>query len=54
MMLEGRSFLSPDELLCEVNRVLREIPKDCLLNAYYEWMRRLKQCMKANGEYILT
>lgn len=50
--LAGLKFESPDELFEYINEILMKIPKETLINVFFEWEKRLKQVIENNGEYI--
>jgi hypothetical protein len=51
IVIEGKEFERDEELLIEVNFVLRWNTHDTLLRVYEEWNELLRKCISMNGEY---
>ena len=52
MKLEGHVFEEEDELLEKVHEILFNIPNDMFKRAFEEWIERLDEVIKRDGDYI--
>jgi histone-lysine N-methyltransferase SETMAR len=53
-MLVGKSFESREDLLSEVVKITKMIPRDELCRVFEEWKRRLVVVIESGGEYIIN
>jgi hypothetical protein len=49
-LLMGKSFGSDDDILAEINGLLKNIGREKLDSVFENWERRLPQCIAINGE----
>jgi hypothetical protein len=50
--LGGRSFNSAADLLAAVHHILDGYDRSTLISVFEEWMRRFRQCVDTEGDYI--
>jgi hypothetical protein len=51
--LIGETFNSADELIIAIGDILDSISQDELNRVFDEWIRRLRDCIARNGEYVM-
>lgn len=52
-LIEGMNFKDENDLYQKISETLHSIPKQYFINAYNEWLKRLEEVIKLNGEYII-
>lgn len=49
---QGKRFDTEEELLSELQKFLREKPKEFYISLFENWIKRLQRCIDIGGEYV--
>ena len=51
-MLSGNKYTSRSSLGSAIYQCFQQIPKECYLSAFRDWLKRLQKCVPVKGEYF--
>jgi hypothetical protein len=48
----GKAYETPEDLICEVTKIIQSISQDVLKSAFESWKGRSSDCWNSGDEYV--